>query len=131
MNSFASFIPHSPISRFFLPLICFFSFSLKHLVQTTVVFLRIPLFSLPFPMELLLELMMRTFKSCVKIKKEKQETDGQILVFVLSPQGHPGQAGSRGKPGHDGCNGTKGDPGQQGSPGSAGVPGLFVSSNAD
>lgn len=71
----------------------------------------------------------RTFKNSMKAKKRKAKAAGQqvIIVYIFSPQGHPGQAGSRGKPGHDGCNGTKGDPGPQGIQGPAGTPGFFVS----
>lgn len=46
--------------------------------------------------------------------------------LTLALQGHPGQAGPRGKPGADGCNGTRGEPGSQGLPGYNGAPGFPV-----
>lgn len=49
-------------------------------------------------------------------------------MFTL--QGHPGQAGPRGKPGADGCNGTKGEPGFPGQPGFHGPSGFPVSGAA-
>lgn len=46
--------------------------------------------------------------------------------LTLALQGHPGQAGPRGKPGADGCNGTQGEPGLPGQTGYSGTPGFPV-----